>query len=94
MCNFWIIFVSDQVSCPNMGISKIGPYVNEPRFYTGAFALLVFKVILGVIWCICLKMACNSKTGVRGEKRSEIWKSVVTVNMCMGTFDLLVFKII
>ena len=48
------------------------------------FALVVFKVIWGVIGYICLKMACNVKTGVSGENRSEIWKSVVAVNMHMA----------
>ncbi len=70
---------------PNYGNSKISPCVNEAKFYTGTFfALLVFKVIFGVIWCTCLKMACNSNTGVRGGKRSEIWKLMVGVNMYMG----------
>ncbi len=36
-----------------------------------------------VIWCTCLKMACNSKTAVCRKKRSEIWKSGVAVNMYM-----------
>ena len=39
-------FANDQGSCPNMAIWKIGPYVSEPKFYTGMFDLLVFKVIL------------------------------------------------
>ncbi len=46
-----------------MTILKINPSVNEPKFYTGAFDVLVFKVIL----CICLNMACYSKTGVPRE---------------------------
>ncbi len=38
-----------------------------------AFDLLVFKVILGVIQCTCLKMAFNSKTADHKAKRREIW---------------------
>ncbi len=39
---------------------------------------------LGVIWCTCLNMARNSKTGVGRERRSEIWNLGVAVNMYMG----------
>ncbi len=68
MCNFrnfyqWLSFM------PKMAISKIGPYVNEPKFYTGIFHILVFKVILGSFGALVSKCPL------------EVWLSV---NMYMG----------
>ncbi len=34
MCNF-LNFAIGQISCPNMAILKIDPYVNGRKFYTG-----------------------------------------------------------
>ncbi len=56
------------------------------------FDLLLLKVIR----CTCLRMACNLRMASRTAKRSEIWDSevVVTCNTYTGTFDLLVFVVI
>ncbi len=45
-----------QVPCPNIGIWKIGPHINEPKFYTHVpFDLLVFGVIWGPLGTIISK---------------------------------------
>ena len=68
----------------------------NPKFYTGTFDVLMFKVILGLFGAFnCLKMACYSKTGVPGENAEwhlEVWGSCKHVYG--GTFDLLVLKVI
>ncbi len=71
-------FASGQILYPNMAILKIDSYVNEPRFYicTCTFDLLVFKGFWGHL--------VHLSQIVRREKRSEIWKSGVSVNMYMG----------
>ncbi len=37
-----------NIPCPSMALLEIGPYmyVNEPKFQSGTFDLLVFRVIL------------------------------------------------
>ena len=64
---------------------------KKNKFYTGTFDLLVFKVILGSFGALVSKGPITRKQ-MSVEKRSEIWKSGVGVNMYMGY--LLVFKII
>ncbi len=56
-----------KVSCPNMEISKMGPYVNEPKFCTGTFDLLVFKVMLGSFGALVFKWPV-AQTQVSVEK--------------------------
>ncbi len=65
-----------------MANSKIGPYVNQAKFYTGMFGLL-FQGHFGV-WCIVSKWPVSRTQESIGGKRSEIWKSGVAVNMYMG----------
>ncbi len=54
-------FANGQISCPNVAILKINPYVNEPKFYTGTFDLLVFKVILGSFGALVSKWPVTRK---------------------------------
>ena len=68
--------------------------IYEPKFYTGTFDVLVFKVILGSFGAFVSNWPVTGKRVSLGKMRSEIWKSGVAVNTYMGTFDLLVFKII
>ena len=64
-----------------MAISTINDKLNEPKFYTGTFDLLVFKVILGSSQ---IGLAVTRKQlGVRRERHSGIWKSMVAVHMFM-----------
>ncbi len=42
---------------------------------------------IGVIWCTCLKMACNSKMAGHKKKRILIWDSGVVGICSYGRFD-------
>ena len=52
----------------------------------------------GVLWCTCLEMTCNSKTGVRREKRSVIWEGgggcVCTCKHVYGVPFTFLYKVI
>ncbi len=42
--------------------------------YDMGFDLIILRHF-GVIWCTCLKMACNSKMDDHRAKQTEIWES-------------------
>ncbi len=58
------------------------------------FDLVLMFRFIDIIWCICLKVSCNSEMPSRRGKRSEIcYFGVVVISTC-DIFDLLVLKVI
>ena len=52
----------------------------------GTFDRLVLQGHSGLIWCTCLKMACNSKVACFRAERIEIWESWVVV-ICVWAYS-------
>ena len=73
-----------------------GGVVVTCTMYTGYLRLFYVKGHFEVIWCIYVKMACNSKTACRRLKQTEIWDSggSCSTSMYMGYLGLLVFQVI